>query len=425
MSCYLRRLKIPKNSDHVIRGVSMQLKNSKNLISIILLGLSSSVLVACDDNDDDKKQDNQNTVVEKPSKTLPVIYAHRGASGYFPDHTLEGYQKAIELGADFIEPDLVMTKDGVLVSRHEPNITGTTDVQDHAEFANRKTKKLVDGIEEEGWFVSDFTLDELKTLRAIQPLAERDQSYNGKFQVPTFEEVLQLLIIQRQKTGRQIGIIPEIKHSTYHQNLNLPMEDKVLELLSKYNLNSATSNVVIQSFEVANLKYLNSKTQVQLVQLIDGSGVKLDGTIDNVPPLNQPYDFRVNGDQRTYVDMLTPEGLKEIKTYADIVGPWKAYLVGSKGVDKNNDGKADDINGDGVVDERDRSLNPATSLVKDAHAVGLKIVPFTLRNEPRRLASDFKNDPINEYLYFYQLGVDGVFTDFTDTALKARDQYIK
>lgn len=399
----------------------MALNHSKKVITMILLGLSSSVLVACDDDN----KDNNKTDVEQPTKVKPIIYAHRGASGYLPDHTLEAYQKAIDLGADFIEPDLVMTKDGILVSRHEPNITGTTDVKDHPEFAQRKTKKMVDGIEEEGWFVSDFTLDELKTLRAIQPLAERDQSYNGKFQVPTFEEILQLLIIQRQKTGRQIGIIPEIKHSTYHQQLNLPMEDKVLALLSKYNLNSANANVAIQSFEVANLKYLNSKTDVQLVQLIDGTGVKLDGSIDNVPPLNQPYDFKIQGDQRTYVDMLTATGLKEIKTYADIVSPWKAYIVGSKGMDKNADGKADDLNADGVVDERDRTLNTATTVVKDAHTAGLKIVPFTLRNEPRRLASDFKNDPIQEYIYFFELGVDGVFTDFTDTALKAREQYMQ
>lgn len=397
----------------------MQSNRLKQPIIMLLLGVTSSLLVACDDenNNDHNSIDTQ--------KQEPLIYAHRGASGYLPDHTLEGYQKAIELGADFIEPDLVITKDGVLVSRHEPNITGTTDVKDHPEFANRKTKKWVDGSEEEGWFVSDFTLDELKTLRAIQPLAERDQAYNGKFQVPTFEEILQLLIVQRKATGRQIGLIPEIKHSTYHQQLNLPMEDQVLALLSKYNLNSADAKVVIQSFEVANLKYLNSKSAVPLVQLIDGSGVKLDGSIDNVPPLNQPYDFKINGDKRTYVDLLTPAGLKEIKTYADIVGPWKAYVIGSKGIDKNNDGFADDVNADGTVDERDRTLAQPTTLIKDAHAVGLKVVPFTLRNEPRRLASDYKNDPINEYIYLFELGVDGVFSDFTDTAVQARTHYLK
>ena len=282
---------------------------------------------------------------------------------------------------------------------------------------------MVDGIEEEGWFVSDFTLAELKTLKAIQPLAERDQSYNGQFDVPTFEEILQLLIAQRSETGRKIGIIPELKHSTYHQDLDLAMEDELLRLLDKYSLNDADSNVIIQSFEVANLKYLNSKTEVQLVQLIDASGLKLDGTIDNVPPLNQPYDFEVNGDNRTYVDMLTPSGLAEIKTYADIIGPWKAYIVGNKSTDANGDGKADDVTGDGLVDDRDRTLAEPTTLIADAHQVGLKVVPFTFRNEPRRLASDYQNDPIKEYEYFFELGVDGLFTDFTDTAVKARDAY--
>ena len=201
------------------------------------------------------------------------------------------------------------------------------------------------------------------------------------------------------------------------------MEDELLRLLDKYSLNSADSNVIIQSFEVANLKYLNSKTEVQLVQLIDASGLKLDGTIDNVPPLNQPYDFEVNGDNRTYVDMLTPSGLAEIKTYADIIGPWKAYIVGNKSTDANGDGKADDVTGDGLVDDRDRTLAEPTTLIADAHQVGLKVVPFTFRNEPRRLASDYQNDPIKEYEYFFELGVDGLFTDFTDTAVKARDAY--
>lgn len=399
------------------RNIMMQFNRVKPTITFITLAVSSCVLLACDDND--------NNNFQTLDKTQPIIYAHRGASGYLPDHTLEGYQKAIDLGADFIEPDLVITKDGVLVSRHEPNITGTTDVKNRPEFADRKTKKIVDGIEEEGWFVSDFTLAELKTLRTIQPLAERDQAYNGRFQVPTFEEILQLLVAQRQKTGRNIGIIPEIKHPTYHQQLNLAMEDKVLELLTKYNLNSADANVKIQSFEVANLKYLNSKSEVQLVQLIDATGLKLDGTINNIAPLNQPYDFRANGTKTTYLDMLTPTGLKEIKTYADVVGPWKGYIVGTVAEDKNGDGIADDINGDGAIDERDRRLAQPTSLIKDAHAAGLKVVPFTLRNEPHRLAIDYQNDPTKEYLYLFELGVDGVFTDFTDTAVNARNQYLK
>ena len=149
----------------------------------------------------------------------PLVIGHRGASGYRPDHTLESYKLAIDMGADFIEPDLVATKDGVLVARHEPNITGTTDVATRPEFASRKTTKNVDGVNEEGWFVSDFTLAELKTLRAVQPLSDRDQSYNGKFQIPTFEEVLDLAKAEGTKAGRTVGVYPETKHPTYHAKL--------------------------------------------------------------------------------------------------------------------------------------------------------------------------------------------------------------
>lgn len=351
----------------------------------------------------------------------PLVIGHRGASGYLPDHTLEGYRKAIELGADFIEPDLVATKDGVLVARHEPNITGTTDVAQRPEFASRKTQKVVDGVREEGWFVSDFTLAELKTLRAIQPLAERDQGYNGKFQIPTFEEVLDLAKSESARLGRTIGVYPETKHPTYHVNQGLKLEDRLLAILEKYGYTTKTAPVIVQSFEVANLKYLRSKTQVRLVQLVDADDVNPDGSISLVAPYDKPYDFAVVGDARTFASLLTPAGLKEVKTYADGIGPWKPYLIPSKQVDANNDGKADDLNGDGKIDERDRVLLPATDVVKNAHAAGLFVHAYTFRSEPRRLASDFKGDPKAEYKLFYNLGVDGVFSDFADHAKAARD----
>ena len=352
---------------------------------------------------------------------LPLVIGHRGASGYLPDHTLEGYKRAIEMGADFIEPDLVATKDGVLVARHEPNIVGTTDVSSRAEFASRKTKKMVDGVEEEGWFVSDFTLAELKTLRAIQPLAERDQSYNGQFQIPTFEEVLDLAKSEGTRVGRTIGVYPETKHPTYHANLNLKLEDRLLAVLAKYGYTSKGSPVIVQSFEVSNLKYLRTKTQVRLVQLVDADDVKADGSMSLVAPYDKPYDFAVAGDSRTFASLLTPAGLKEVKTYADGIGPWKPYLISSKQVDANNDGKPDDLNGDGKVDERDRVMLPPTSVVKDAHDAGLFVHAYTFRSEARRLASDFKGDPKAEYKLFFNLGVDGVFSDFSDHAKAARD----
>ena len=371
-----------------------------------------ATLAACGGNDDAYPTLNGDK---------PLVIGHRGAAGYLPDHTIEGYKRAIDMGVDFIEPDLVATKDGVLVARHEPNITGTTDVSTRPEFASRKTKKMVDGVEEEGWFASDFTLAEIKTLRAIQPLSDRDQSHNGKYQIPTLDEVLDLAKSEGSKAGRTVGVYPETKHPTYHARLGLPLEDRLLATLAKYGYTTKGSPVIVQSFEVANLKYLRSKTQIRLVQLVDADDVNPDGTMSLVAPYDKPYDFAVAGDKRTFASLLTPEGLKEVKTYADGIGPWKPYLIPSKQVDANKDGKPDDLNGDGKIDERDRVMMPATDVVKNAHAVGLVVHPYTFRSEAKRLASDFKGDPKAEYKLFYSLGVDGVFSDFPDTAKAARD----
>ena len=381
------------------------------LATACLLALTAGALSACGGDD------NYPTL----TGDKPLVLGHRGASGYLPDHTLEGYKKAIELGADFIEPDLVATQDGVLIARHEPNITSTTDVAQRAEFAARKTKKVVDGVTEEGWFASDFTLAEIKTLRAIQPLAERDQSHNGKYQIPTLEEVLDLAKSEGTRVGRTIGVYPETKHPTYHVNLGLKLEDRLLAVLSKYGYTSKASPVIVQSFEVSNLKYLRTKTQIRLVQLVDADDVNANGSMSLVAPYDKPYDFAVAGDPRTFASLLTPEGLKEVKTYADGIGPWKPYLIPSKQVDANNDGKADDLNGDGKIDERDRVMMPATAVVPNAHAAGLFVHAYTFRSEARRLASDFKGDPKAEYKLFYNLGVDGVFSDFPDHAKAARD----
>ncbi|CAM3908094.1 Glycerophosphoryl diester phosphodiesterase [Paracidovorax anthurii] len=352
----------------------------------------------------------------------PLVIGHRGAAGYLPDHTLEGYRRAIEMGADFIEPDLVATKDGALIARHEPNITATTDVAQRPEFASRKTRRTVDGVQEEGWFASDFTLAEIKTLRAIQPLPERDPSFNGRFQIPTLAEVLDLARTEGARTGRAVGVYIETKHPTYHADLNLKLEDRLLATLSQYGHTTAASPVMVQSFEVSNLKYLRTRTSVRLVQLVDGNDVKPDGSIDLSAPYGRPYDFAVSGDPRTFASLLTPEGLREVRTYADGIGPWKPYLIPSRLKDDNNDGQPDDLNGDGLIDERDRVMMAPTRVVADAHAAGLFVHPYTFRSEARRLASDFKGDPKAEYRLFYRLGVDGVFSDFPDQAKAARDE---
>lgn len=379
--------------------------------TLIATALAAATLAACGGSDDG---------YPTLSGDKPLVVGHRGASGYRPEHTLASYQLAIDMGADFIEPDLVATKDGVLVARHEPNITNTTDVSTRAEFAARKTKKMVDGVEEEGWFASDFTLAEIKTLYAKQTFPERDQSFNAQFRIPTLEEVLDLAKAESTKAGRTIGVIPETKHPTFHVNLGLKLEDRLLTILAKYGYTEKTSPVVIQSFEVSNLKYLRSKSQVRLVQLIDANDVKADGSMDLTAPYDKPYDFAVAGDARTFASLLTPDGLKEIKTYADMIGPWKPYLIPTRQVDANNDGKPDDLNGDGKIDERDRVVMPATDVIKNAHAVGLMVVPYTFRSELTRLASDDKGDPKAEYRRFYEAGVDGVFSDFPDAAVAAR-----
>jgi glycerophosphoryl diester phosphodiesterase len=349
----------------------------------------------------------------------PLVIAHRGASGTLPEHTLEGYRLAIAQGADFIEPDLVSTKDNVLVARHEPMLGGTTDVADRPEFASRKRTLKVDGIDTTDWFASDFTLAEIKTLRARQAFADRDQSHNGKYAIPTFEEVIALAKAEGARTGRTIGIAPEIKHSTFHAAMGHAMEDRVLEILRAAGWTDKTAPVVIQSFETANLKYLRGRTQLRLAQLVDADGVDAAGGIVLAAPYDRPYDFAVTGDKRSFKDLVTPEGLKEVATYADIIAPWKPYLISARQT-LGADGKPVDLNKDGAIDERDRVLLPAGDLVKTAHGLGLAVFTWTFRSEPKRLASDFANDPAAEYKAFYAIGVDGLFSDFPDAAVKAR-----
>ena len=357
----------------------------------------------------------------------PLVIGHRGAAGYLPDHTLEGYELAIKLGADYIEPDLVATKDGHLIARHEPNITSTTDVASHPEFAARATTKVVDGVAETGWFASDFTLAEIKTLRAIQPLAERPQQFNGRFEIPTLSEVIDLAKRWSKKLDRQIGVYPETKHPTYHAGLGLPLEQRLVKVLRREGWNDRRAPVFIQSFEQSNLKLLNRLTKVRLVQLVDANDVAPDGTITYAPPFDRPYDWTVSGNpvlqSRTFGFFTTDAGLEEISKYADGIGPWKPYIVSSRAIALNPDGTVADANGDGLVNETDRTLLPPTDLVERAHDHGLLIHTWTFRNEQRRLASDFGGNPVNEYLLFYRLGVDGVFADFPDTAFVSRELF--
>ena len=330
----------------------------------------------------------------------PLVIGHRGASGYRPEHTLASYELAIALGADFIEPDLVSTSDHVLVARHENEISGTTDVAGRPEFAARRTTKVIDGVSITGWFTEDFTLAELKTLRAVERIPtvrQRSTVYNGLFEVPTFQEVIDLA--RRISRGRRtIGIYPETKHPTYFQSIGLPLEEPLAQALQLNGLSNQNAAVFVQSFEVTNLRKLSGLTRAPLVQLFGAANAR-------------PYDFVVAGDPRTYAALATPAGLKEIRAYASGIGPSKDYVI--------------------PRDATGRSL-PPTALVANAHAAGLLVHPYTFRNENQflplelRVGSDANayGKPIDEYLMFYAAGVDGLFSDNSDTAVLARSLFM-
>jgi glycerophosphoryl diester phosphodiesterase len=341
----------------------------------------------------------------------PLVIGHRGASGYLPEHTLKSYALAIKLGADYVEPDLVATKDGHLIARHEPNIINTTDVRDHPEFADRQRTVMVDGAPDTGFFASDFTLAEIKTLRAVQAFPERPQQFNGGFESPTLEEVIALVKRESRKRDRKIGIYPETKHPTYHKDLGLPLEGRLVSALRKADLSSRRSPVFIQSFEQSNLKRLNRITPVRLVQLVDANDVNRDGTLDYTAPFDRPYDWTASGDPellaRTFGFFATDEGLEEVSSYADGIGPWKRYIVSTTGTGSDSN----------------RRLLPPTDLIQRAHEHGLLVHTWTFRNEQFRLVSDYAGNPVNEYLQFYRLGVDGVFSDFPDTAVASRELF--
>jgi len=385
----------------------------------VAAAVASLLLSACGGSDD-----------LDPLPTLdgqqPLVVGHRGASGYLPEETLEAYALAIEQGADVVEPDLISTKDGVLIARHDPNLAYSTDVASHPEFAARKKTMAVDGELQEGWFASDFTLAEIKTLGGLITDAERPQGNNGKFKLITFQELIDLVKAKSKEKGRSIAVYPETKNPSFHRDLGLPLEDKLIALLDAAGWNAKDAPVFVQSFEPGSLKYLKSKgLKTRLIQLIDADDVDLKtGKLTYVAPYDRPYDWFKAGDKRLFSDMVTPAGLAEIKSYADGIGPWKPYIVPVKGV-LNADGSLKDQNGDGKTNWADANTQAPTSLIADAHKAGLFVHAYTFRNEKRRLAFDYGGDPQKEYLQFYRLGLDGLFSDFPDTALAARAAYLK
>jgi len=342
---------------------------------------------------------------------MPVVIGHRGACGYVPEHTLTSYFIAMQAGVDYVEPDLVMTKDAVLVARHENEIGTTTDVARHREFADRRATKVIDGTPVNGWFTEDFTLAELKTLRArerIPDIRPANARFDGQFQVATFEEILALLqaaqqqrVALAQQLGRPaptpIGVYPETKHPSYFQGMGLAMEEKLVAALERHSYKGRDGRACLQSFEVANLKALSKLTRLPLVQLIESSGA--------------PYDFVAKGDRRTYADLITPRGLEEIADYAQAIGPSKSLIIPRTASD---------------------SLAEPTSLVADAHAQGIHVHAWTFRAENSFLPSTWRvgADPKSfgnldaELRAFLAAGVDGFFTDHADIGVRARDGFL-
>lgn len=366
---------------------------SRIMFKRALLCLSLISLVGC--NDDDKTENSPTT----PEYQLPkiLVVGHRGASALRPEHTLASYQKAIDDGADFIEPDLVSTKDGVLVTRHENEIGGTTNVSTLSQFADRKTTKNIDGKDLTGWFTEDFTLSELQQLKARERIPEfrpANTTYNDLYPVPTLEQVIELAEANYKKTGKIIGLYIETKHPTYFKNRNLAMEDTLLKTLAKYEYTRDIAPVYLQSFEVQNLKDLKRELDLhktikhaQIIQLYDAK-------------ISQPADFVESGETKTYADLATAQGLKDVAKYANGVGPSKGYIL--------------NFNDNGSVQ--------TTSFISDAHAAGLKVHPYTFRPENNFLPTPLKcsqdkpaercpSGALKEFEAYFKAGVDGVFTD--------------
>ncbi|MFD8521987.1 glycerophosphodiester phosphodiesterase [Streptomyces capillispiralis] len=333
---------------------------------------------------------------------VPTVIGHRGASGYRPEHTLGAYQLALDMGADIVEAgDLVPTRDGHIVCRHEPEIGGTTDVADHPEFAGRRRTKTLDGAPVTGWFTEDFTLAELKRLRAVERIpANRPHNtlYDGRWEIPTFEEVLRWQDEQTRKRGKQVWIYPEAKHPTYFRNLGLGLEERVAKLLRRHGKDGRNAPVILQSFEPTSIQRFSRLVDNPLVVLLSGANTR-------------PWDFVESGDPRTVADLITPEGLKEIASYAQGIGPTLDLVI--------------------PRDAAGRLTEP-TGLVRDAHRAGLILHPYTLRNENPFLPADFRRgtdpdaygDVFGAYRAYFATGIDGVFTDQPDTGLLAREDFV-
>ncbi|MEU1128770.1 glycerophosphodiester phosphodiesterase [Streptomyces sp. NPDC005900] len=332
----------------------------------------------------------------------PTVVAHRGTSGYRPEHTLGSYQLALDMGAHVIEQDVVPTKDGHLVCRHENDITATTDVAAHPEFASRKTTKSVDGTPLTGWFTEDFTLAELKTLRAkerIPGTRQRNALYDGRWDVPTLEEVLEWAEKEGRRRGRPVWLHIETKHPTYFRKLGLGLEEPLAKLLRRYGRHKKNSPNFLQSFEPSSIQRLAELVSAPRVVLLSGA-------------TSRPWDFVEAGDPRTVADLIKPEGLRWMARFAQGIGPTLDLIIPRKA---------------------DGSLGTPTTLVDDAHDADLILHPYTMRNENTFLPANFRKgtdptaygDAFGAFKAYFETGIDGIFSDNADTALLAAADFAK
>lgn len=320
----------------------------------------------------------------------PLIVAHRGASGLLPEQTLQAFDLAVTQGADAIELDIVPARDGVLLARHENELSATTNVVDLPMFSDRQTRRTLEGVALDGWFSEEFTAQEIQSLRARQRFTFRDHASDDRFAIPTLDAVLRW----RSALSRSIQIFIEIKHPTHFENIGLPIHDMLIQTLGRHDLLGRGSGIVLMSFEPQILRELRSATDLPLIQLLDA-------------PDARPFDWTIANNPRTYADLLTVAGLGEVATYADGIGPWKRLIVSTMSAG------ADGIGAEGL------RLAPATSLITDAHAAGLFVCAWTFRDEPQFLATDYAANPLLEYEQFLQLRLDALITDFPATARKA------
>lgn len=372
----------------------------------------------------------------------PMVISHRGLPSTYPEEIIEGYKAALAAGSDALECDIMSSKDHVLFVSHNPWLADSTDIASRPEFASRArtwtdtAHATLDGLSgPEGagnanpdWYISDFTAEELKTLRTKQPNpGERGTANDGKYPMATLQEVIDLAkATMAANPGRTIYVYPETKNPIYQRKLGVPLEEALLDMIVKAGWNSKDSPMIVQSFDPESLRMLRSLgLKTKAVQLIDGDDYdwKTGKVTYGDPSTAKPYSWLLASDPRNFDVMVTPAGLAEIKTYADGIGPWKYYILAPKGV-ANADGTRKDLNADGKIDQRDVNVT-ATTLVADAHKAGLFVHPFTFRNEARRVAATFNGDPKEEYKAHYTLGVDGVFTDFTETARSALSDWLK